>query len=98
CSVYQFTQSKSAQVLGQVRIVDNHSQQLLDTYPLESTFVFEHAYGRYTGDKRALDDNLLGITRRRAVPFPTNEQMIYDTGEDLKAKLKTILNRLKLRA
>jgi len=27
------------------------------------------------------------------VPFPSNEQMVYDTGEDLKQKLKSIINR-----
>jgi hypothetical protein len=31
------------------------------------------------------------------VPFPSNEQMVYDSGEDLKAKLKDIIVRNKFR-
>lgn len=34
---------------------------------------------------------------RRAVPFPTNEQMVYDSGEDLKAKLKSIISGNRFR-
>jgi hypothetical protein len=34
---------------------------------------------------------------KRAVPFPSNEQMVYDCGEDLKLKLKDILGRNKFR-
>jgi hypothetical protein len=30
---------------------------------------------------------------RRALPFPNNEQMVYNTAEDLKAKFKTIISR-----
>jgi hypothetical protein len=29
--------------------------------------------------------------------FPTNEQMVYDTGEDLKLKLKNIITNNKFR-
>jgi hypothetical protein len=31
------------------------------------------------------------------VQFPTNEQMIYDSGQDLKQKLKSIITRNKFR-
>jgi hypothetical protein len=33
---------------------------------------------------------------KKAVPFPSNEQMVYDTGEDLKIKLKDIISRNRL--
>jgi hypothetical protein len=31
------------------------------------------------------------------VPFPSNEQMVYDTGSDLKNKLKGIIQRNNFR-
>jgi hypothetical protein len=31
------------------------------------------------------------------VPFPSNEQMVYDTGEDLKLKLKDIIKSYTIR-
>jgi len=92
CQYYEFTQFKSAQVVGNIEYVDQRSKQLLDAFPLSSEFVFEHVYANVNGDKRALDDALLVFLDNRSVPFPTNEQMVYDCGEDLKAKLKSVIN------
>lgn len=93
CNYYEFTQLKTAQVTGNVSYVDLRRQQQLNTYPLSSEFIFEHVYAHYNGDKRALDNNLLPLTTQVAVPFPSNEQMVYDAGEDLKLKLKDIVVR-----
>lgn len=90
---YQFTQFKSAQVTGIVNFVDLRKQQQLNQYPLASNFIFEHSYANYDGDKRALDNELLSLLQLARVPFPTNEQMVYDAGEDLKNNLKNILGR-----
>lgn len=90
---YQFTQFKSAQVTGIVNFVDLRKQQQLNQYPLASNFVFEHSYANYDGDKRALDNDLLSLLQLARIPFPTNEQMVYDAGEDLKNNLKNILGR-----
>ncbi len=97
CSFYQFTQHKSAQVIGNVRYTDLETRQQLNSYPLSSEFVFEHIYASYDGDKRALDNDLIAYLQVRAVPFPSNEQMVYDAGEDLKQRLKNILVQQKFR-
>lgn len=91
CRFEQFTQSKVAQVGGLVTFKDMATDQQINSYPLSSEFVFEHSYGRSNGDKRALDDDLLPLLNMGALPFPTNEQMVYDAGEDLKARIKDIL-------
>ncbi len=93
CNFYQFTQFKSAQVAGVVRFTDLATQQSLESYPLSSEFVFEHIYANYDGDKRALDNDLVKLLGLVSVPFPSNEQMVYDAGEDLKLRLKSILVR-----
>ncbi len=93
CNFYQFTQFKSAQVTGVVTYTDLKTKQQLDNYPLTSEFVFEHIYANYNGDKRALESNLISLLQRAAVPFPTNEQMVYDAGEDLKGRLKSIITK-----
>ncbi len=90
---YQFTQFKSAQVTGVVNFTDLRKQQQLNQYPLASNYVFEHSYANYDGDKRALDNELIALLQLARVPFPTNEQMVYDAGEDLKNNLKNILGR-----
>jgi len=95
CSYYQFTQHKAAQVSGQVRYVDLRNRQTLNSYPLASEFIFQHVYANYNGDKRALDNDLVALVNQGAVPFPSNEQMVYDAGEDLKLRLKDIVVRQK---
>ncbi len=95
CNFYQFTQSKAAQVTGNVTYIDLRTQQQLNSYPLASEFIFEHVYANYDGDKRALDNDLVSLLKLAAVPFPNNEQMVYDAGEDLKARIKNILVRHK---
>lgn len=96
-SVYEFKQVKSCQVTAKVDYVDNNTNQLIETFPINSVFVFENIYANYNGDKDALEPNYLRYFTQRAIPFPTNEQMVYDCGEDLKAKLKNVIVRNKFR-
>ena len=96
-SIYEFAQFKACQVTAKVDYIDFKSNQLIDTFPIASEFTFNHIYSRYKGDKRACEQDYYPNFDRRAVPFPSNEQMVYDTGEDLKGKLKTIISRNKFR-
>lgn len=89
-------QSKAVNIVGEVRYTHKASGQLVERFPLASEFIFEHYYATYKGDKRALDDIHLQYIRNRAVPFPTNEQMVFDVGEDLKLQLKNIIKRSRL--
>nr|WP_299068775.1 hypothetical protein [uncultured Allomuricauda sp.] len=93
CNFYQFTQFKSAQIGAQVSLTDLSNGQEINSYPLSSEFIFEHIYANYKGDKRALNTDLITLLDLRAIPFPTNEQMVYDAGEDLKMRLKSIVNQ-----
>ncbi|WP_282042932.1 hypothetical protein [Winogradskyella flava] len=97
CEYYEFKQFKAAQVTGNVEYYDLNTQQLADAFPVSSEFVFEHIYANANGDRRALENSLLAFLDRRAVPFPTEEQMIYDSGENLKAQIKTIVNSYVMR-
>jgi len=97
CEIYQFTQFKSAKVTGKVKYVDLNSKQIIQTYPIASEYIFQHRYAQFKGDKRALESSFLDLIRLRVVQFPTNEQMIYDSVQDLKQKLKSIITRNKFR-
>ncbi|MBC3758565.1 hypothetical protein H7U19_09135 [Hyunsoonleella sp. SJ7] len=92
CEYYEFTQFKASQITGNVEYVDLRNNQLIDSFPISSEFRFEHIYATSRGDRRALETSLIPFLERRAVPFPTEEQMIYDTSEDLKLQLKQIIN------
>lgn len=96
-NIYEFRQFKSAQVTAKVDYINLNNNQLIETFPLASEFIFEHVYAKYNGDRRACDDDYLNYFNQKAVPFPSNEQMVYDTGNDLKNKLKDIIARNKFR-
>jgi hypothetical protein len=96
-NVYEFRQFKSCQVTAKVDFVDLKTNQLAQTFPVTSEFVFENIYSTYKGDKGACEDSYISYFNKRAVPFPNNEQMVFDTGEDLKARLKDIIVKNKFR-
>lgn len=91
--INEFRQFKSCQIEAKVEYSNWKTNELLQSFPLRSEFIFEHIYANYKGDRRAAEDNYYSVFDKRSIPFPTNEQMIYDTGEDLKQKLKSILSR-----
>ncbi|RRJ90246.1 hypothetical protein [Flavobacterium macacae] len=95
--IYEFRQFKSVLVTAKVDYVDLKTNQLLETFPLSSEFIFENIYSNYRGDKRAADESYYTYFGRKSVPFPSNEQMVFDSGEDLKLKIKNIILRNKLR-
>lgn len=95
--IYEFRQFKSVNVTAKVDYIDFKNNQLVETFPLSSEFIFESVYAKFTGDKRACEETYYPNFDRRAVPFPSNEQMVYDSGEDLKTKLKDIIVRNKFR-
>lgn len=96
-TIYEFKQFKACNITAKVDYIDFKTNQLIDTFPISSEFIFEYIYANYNGDKNACDNDYLQYFGRRATAFPSNEQMIYDSGEDLKAKLKSIITRNKFR-
>lgn len=95
-TIFEVRQFKSCQIMAKVDYLNFKTNQLLQSFPIESEFVFENIYSNYKGDRRAADDNYIYFDKK-IVQFPTSEQMVYDTGEDLKAKLKGIITNNKFR-
>lgn len=95
--IYEFRQFKSCQISAKIDYINFKSNQLLQSFPLSSEFIFDNTYATYKGDRRASDDNYYSYFDRSPIPFPSSEQMVYDTGEDLKAKIKDIITRNRIR-
>ncbi|MFH6971506.1 MULTISPECIES: hypothetical protein [Flavobacterium] len=95
--IYEFRQFKSCQISAKIDYINLKTNQLLQSFPITSEFIFENIYATYKGDRRASDDNYYSYFDRKPVGFPNSEQMVYDTGEDLKAKIKDIISRNKFR-
>jgi hypothetical protein len=96
-NIYEFKQFKACQVTAKVDYIDFRTNQLIEAFPVASEFVFEHIYATYNGDRNACDDSYMSFFDKRSVAFPSNDQMVYDAGEDLKLKLKDIISRNRFR-
>lgn len=88
---FEVQQLKVSQVVADVIYKDLKTAQTLDVFTINSGFEFNNLFGRYRGDKRALTQKDLDIINNPRVPFPTNEQMVYHSGENLKLKFKNII-------
>ncbi len=97
CQYFETRQFKTSTIIASAEFKNLETKQLLDRFPVESTFLFEHFFATYQGDERAIDDGFLIYLDNRIVPFPNTEQMIFDTGEDLKLRLKEIITRYNFR-
>lgn len=93
CKVLESIQKKSSRVMGELVFMDLSSGTTLNSFPIESRFLFENLYAKINGDERALTKEDLQLIKNRELPFPSDEQMVYDTGEDLKLQLKHILKK-----
>lgn len=90
------TQTKSVLVSGDVLYRDFLQQRDIDRHPLASEFIFENVFARLRGDERALTEEDLEFIEYDFVPFPSNEQMILDAGDDIKLRLSEILKNNRL--
>ena len=92
--ILELNLQKSCSVTASVDLVDN-SSKLINSFPLNSTFVFQDIAAKYRGDIRAVDPNYTQYLNRRLPGFPSNAQMLIDSGEELKANLKRIISNNK---
>lgn len=95
--INEVRQFKTVQVVAKIDFINLGSNQILESFPLTSEFIFENIYAKYRGDKRAIDPEYYPNFRNGPVPFPNNQQMVFDTAEDLKNQLKGIIKQHKFR-
>ncbi len=95
--VFKFKQLKTTQLIATVVYKDLKTNQTLESFPIDSEFIFENHYANVKGDKRALTTTDRELLRNEYIHFPTDAQMVFDTGEDLKLQLKDILNSYTIR-
>lgn len=93
---FEVLQTKSAQVIANVVFTDLKENQVLDNFTIDSGFVFENVFGYFRGDRRALNRADRQVLRQDEVLFPSDVQMVLDTGDDLKLQFKSILQDYRL--
>ena len=90
-------QTKATYVEGTVVYRDLVNRRDINNYPLSSEFIFENTFARYRGDERALSKEDKEFLKNDILQFPSNEQMVFDAGEDIKFRLKEILDNNRIR-
>jgi hypothetical protein len=95
--INEVKQFKSCQITAKVDYFDNKTNLSFGSFPITSEFVFQNIFATYKGDSRAADDGYSSNFYNKAVPFPTSEQMVYDTGENLKAKINGVITNNQFR-
>jgi hypothetical protein len=95
--INEVRQFKTVQVVAKIDYINLNNDQLIQSFPLTSNFVFENIFAQINGDKRSVDAAYWPNFQNRAVPFPNNQQMIFDTGQDLKNQLKAIIKQNQFR-
>lgn len=93
--IQEINLQKTCSVTAKVDFVNTSNNQLIKSFPLNSTFVFQDIAAKYRGDIRAIDPNYTQYLNRRLPGFPSNAQMLIDSGEELKANLKRIISNNK---
>ncbi len=96
-TLYKTIQTKSLALEGKVDYLDLERDRLMNSYPLQTEFIFENVFARFKGDERLLTNDDKALLRNHFIPFPSNEQMLVDASEDIKGRLYPILKRNKLR-
>jgi hypothetical protein len=94
---FEVNQFKSTQVITDVVYTDLRTNQTLDAFSIDSEFIFEHFYATVRGDHRALNRQEHELTRKRRLFFPSDAQIMYDTGENIKLKLKDIISSYSIK-
>lgn len=84
-------QTKAVQVGGNVVYIELDRNRIINRHPLATEFIFENVFARYRGDERALTNEDLDFIRNDFFPFPSNPQMVLDAGQEIKERLKDIL-------
>jgi hypothetical protein len=84
-------QEKSVFVGGRVVYKDLAGSRQQNNFPISTEFIFENVFATYWGDERALSAEDKRLIGNRFIPFPTNEQMVFDAGREIKERFKKIL-------
>lgn len=93
--VFETTQNKNVAIQGVAMLFAPGQNSPISKQPIQTEFVFTNCFARYQGDIDAVESEYIPFFRNKALPFPSNEQMLYDSGEHLKTQFKSWVKDIK---
>ncbi len=89
-----FQQLKTAKIMGKVNYKNYNSNTSIGAYPVNAEAKFENTFGKFRGDKRAIEQKYYKVLQNKpAEKFPTDQEIIMYTSKGLQNKIKTVLNQ-----
>jgi hypothetical protein len=84
CALIETIQSKACQINGDVEVVQVNPNKILKKDPLGAQSDFEFVSARALGDIQALSPSQIEKTKSKAVPFPSDMEMVMRCSDALK--------------
>ena len=92
CKLSSFDQKKSARISGDIEYYDNATDKLLKKEPITSEALFANHYILAFGNLNALKpETRKELDTTNPIPFPKDEDMIFQAGEVIKTMTKDII-------
>ena len=84
CALIETIQSKACQINGDVEVIQVNPNKILKKDPLGAQSDFEYVSARALGDIQALSQTQIEKTKSKAVPFPSDMEMVLRCSDALK--------------
>jgi hypothetical protein len=84
CALIETIQSKTCQINGDVEVIQSNPNKVLKKDPLGAQSDFEYVSARALGDVQALSQAQIEKTKSKAVPFPSDMEMVLRCSDALK--------------
>ncbi|MFZ2341357.1 MAG: hypothetical protein WAW07_16730 [Bacteroidales bacterium] len=95
CALIETIQSKECRIAGDVEIIQANPEKVLKKDPLGAQSGFEWISARALGDLHALSQAQIEKTKTKAVPFPSDMEMIFRCSDALKQAINGALQSNK---
>ena len=88
CALISTLQTKACRIDGDIEIIQMNPRNLLKKDPMGAQSTFEHVSARAIGDVEALNPSQLERTKVKAIPFPSDIEMVLRCSEALKQAIR----------
>jgi len=88
CALVTTLQTKQCQIDGDIEIIQMNPKTVLKKDPIGAQSTFEHMSARAIGDLGALTTSQLERTKAKAMPFPSDMEMVLRCSEALKQAIR----------
>jgi len=91
-----FQQNKSSKLDGSITIKDLKKKTTLATNPEFGEAKFQHVYGKYRGDQRAIEKKYYEALKAKEVPYPEDHEFIKYAISNFKQKVTALMSQQQL--